>query len=90
MLTKQFDDVLPAFGYARENREAIMPNFRFVITALAALFSGWLVGAISRPAPLVATPSPLSALETAAPGICWHPGMERNNSISIPPGCEAQ
>jgi len=42
MLTKQFDDVLPAFGYARENREAIMPNFRFVITALAALFSGWL------------------------------------------------
>ena len=26
MLTKQFDDVLAAFGYTRENREAAMPK----------------------------------------------------------------
>ena len=83
MLTKQFDDVLPAFGYARENREAIMPNFRFVITALAALFSGWLVGAISRPAPLVATPSPLSALPVL--DLCWRPGLARNIGIAETP-----
>jgi hypothetical protein len=89
MLTKQFDDVLPAFGYARETREAVMPKLRFAITALAALFVGWLAGVISRPVPLVAVPSLLRALE-AVPVICWHPGLERNNSISIPPGCEAQ
>jgi hypothetical protein len=57
--------------------------------ALAALFIGWLVGAISRPAPLAAVPSKLPALEkTAAPVICWRPGLERNASIAIEAGCE--
>jgi len=44
---------------------------------------------------LVATLSSLPALPglgTAARGIdlsvCWHPGMERNNSIAIQAGCE--
>jgi hypothetical protein len=74
MLTKQFDDVLPTFSYARVS-EAVMPNLRFVIAALSALFAGYLGGVISRPAPLVAAFSPLSVLGTAAPMIdlsaCW-------------------
>jgi hypothetical protein len=62
MLIKQFDDVLTTFGYARENREAAMPKLRFVITALAALFAGYLGGAISRPAPPLTTLSALPVL----------------------------
>jgi hypothetical protein len=91
MLTKQFDDVLPTFGYAEEIRQTAMSKLRFVITALAALFAGYLDGVISRPAPLVATLSVLPALPAVIGlSVCWHPGLERNNSISIPPGCEAQ
>jgi len=61
------------------------------IAALAALFIGWLVGAISRPALPAAAPfalSALPALESAGPGICWHPGVRRNASIAIEAGCE--
>jgi len=93
MLTKQFDDVLPTFGYVHGNREAAMLKvYWWFAAALAALFIGWLVGVISRPAPLAAVPSmpsKLPALEkTAAPVICWRPGLERNNSIVLMPGCE--
>jgi hypothetical protein len=69
-----------------------MPKLRFVIAALAALFAGYLGGARSRPALLVAMPSSvptLPALEgVAAPEIWWLPGLERNNSIVLMPGCE--
>jgi hypothetical protein len=83
MLTKQFNDVLPALGYTRGNREAAMPKLRFWITALTALFAGYLGGAISRPALLVATPSPLSALPVL--DLCWRPGLARNIGIAETP-----
>jgi hypothetical protein len=81
MLTKQFGDVLPTFSYARENRETTMLKLRFVITALTALFAGWFIGAISRPAPLVATPS-LAVVDLST---CWHPGASRNIGIAEMP-----
>jgi len=69
-----------------------MPKLRFVITALAALLAGYLAGVISRPAPLAAVPSMPSKLpeleKTAAPVICWRPGLERNASIAIEAVCE--
>jgi hypothetical protein len=86
MPTKQFDDVLPTFGYAEETRETAMQKVHcWFAAALAALFIGYLGGVISRPTPLEAVPSmpsKLPALEkTAMPVICWHPGLERAASL---------
>ncbi len=57
-----------------------MPKLRFVITALAALFAGYLDGSISRSAPPLTTLSALPVLD-----LCWRPGLARNIGIAETP-----
>jgi hypothetical protein len=57
-----------------------MPKRRFYIIALSVFTVGWFVGAISRPAPPVATS--LAAVDLST---CWHPGVSRNIGIAETP-----
>ncbi len=77
MLTKLFDDVLPAFGYTRIT-EAAMPKLRFWIAALTVIFAGLVAGMIAA-----------SLVTTARwePQSCWHPGLARNIGIAEQ-GCD--
>jgi len=64
-----------------------MPKLRFLIAALAVAFLlGWPL--CRRPVALQVMPPLSAALERAKPSYCWHPGMARNASFAIEPGCE--